>query len=283
MASSASPIFQAQTAEVAQLYDQWKTLSNGLATATPAFGNGAQPHIVQDTFTNMVGASHAFVRFMEFWQPVVEAAQKAASGASSSEAIRALLTAERYKPVMDSAFDFATPERLQEYLEQLSIYASQAVNAGHSADVPPVRRRVVTRSTELLEQLLRYAHSFVRYRDTLYAHGLRVAVRLAEELVAQPSLYNDYGQFFSAWIRRNEDEYATLFRTQEFIALQNTLSGDVVATHGAFQRLMETLIEDSPLATRSQMDALHKAVHDLKRDVRMFIKSRTVEHPATQS
>jgi hypothetical protein len=301
MSSFSSPLFQAlqsQTAEVAQLYDQWQGLTHGVQTAMPAFGRGTQPHIVQDTFNNMVGASGAFMRFMEFWQPIVEAAQvqdlekkkPSRTSSAASQALSTLITVERYKPVMDSAFDFATPERLQEYLERLTVFAGRVGGAAKATTtqasissnplrfvpaMPPVRRRVVTRTTELMEQLLRYAHSFVRYRDMLYAHGLQVAHGLAHELVAQPAIFSTYSQFFSLWIRRNEEEYAMLFRTSEFIATQNQLSTDVVATHTAFQSLMETLLEDSPLATRSQMDALHKAVHDLKRDVRNFMKART--------
>ncbi len=116
--------------------------------------------------------------------------------------------------------------------------------------------------------------------DTHVAEILKpVDAKLVENLETFESKLADKGElpedgrvYYDMWIKVLEGHYMTLFQTPEYMdMLAKTLN-----SHAAFQQARNAVIEDMignlPIPTRTEIDSLYEDVHRLKRRLRELEK-----------
>lgn len=113
-----------------KLYDSWKLMTNSWnGSAEKAFGNiasaltnGFPTGIAQETFKNMLNASNAYVKLLEFWMPMFKTMQERPGDLN---ALRELATPARYKEVLDRVFESVVPkpELIKSFFEQLHSFS----------------------------------------------------------------------------------------------------------------------------------------------------------------
>jgi len=194
----------------------------------------------------------------------------------AAERLAMLLTAntEAVKAALASA-----PDQAHTLYSSLMLNFAQQLSESAATSQ---KSQLVTAARQLLQNVSDYATAFVQYQQLLYNTGQNTLSQLLHDMLDSPATLQElesYEAFFKQWVAANEQAYQTLFRTDEFIAAQNTLSASSMKLYAAFQRLMELFLEDYPVVVRSQMDALYKAVGELKRDLREYEREHAVASP----
>ncbi len=308
------------------LYNVWKTMGQSwmspLSTPFGAFSAEPPQHtpkIAQDTFNNLFSVSRTYISLLDFWLPLYKTLKVQPN---NRELLQSLISSERYRAVLEQAFEFLSPAVLEQFIthtknfvvalggatpqaaERLAmlltasteavkaalasapdhapaLYSSLMVNFAQQlgeSTTQSQKPQLVEAARQLLQKVSDYASAFVQYQQLLYNTGQHTLAKLLHDMLESPTALQElesYEAFFKQWVAANEQAYQTLFRTDEFIAAQNTLSVSTVQLYAVFQRLMELFLEDYPVVVRSQMDALYKAVGELKRDLREYEREHT--------
>ncbi len=135
---------------------------------------------------------------------------------------------------------------------------------------------------EYQERISHAADRYNRFQATLneFLHLLSVPISRSftvlqeqvSELADKDELPEDGRVYYDMWIKVLEGHYMTLFQTPEYMdMLAKTLS-----SHSAFQQARNAVIEDMignlPIPTRTEIDSLYQEVHRLKRRLRELEK-----------
>jgi hypothetical protein len=154
------------------------------------------------------------------------------------------------------------------------------------SSVLAAKPRLKALADKLLHSVDEYASAFAAFQQQIYTTGqsaleqlLHLLAEVAEADKRQHTVHTSdeeqalysYDAFFRLWVRYNEDAYQQLFRTADFAVANRNVSVASVRLYATFQEMVELVLEDYPVVLRSQIDLLHKAVHDLKRDMREML------------
>lgn len=123
------------------LYDKWTQSYNQMTGYfnrifnSDIMGSASRHDIVRETLTNVMNSSATYMKLFEFLSPLYKAIQERVI---NPENFQFLLDPARYKDVMDAVFQFASPESIQEYFEQLgkigtNVNEASQHHAGHLA------------------------------------------------------------------------------------------------------------------------------------------------------
>lgn len=112
-----------------------------------------------------------------------------------------------------------------------------------------------------------YGAALNRYRAVLGAAWLAAFKRFAAE-AAEAAATSDFQSLQAAWQRAADHELAAAQRSDTYLAAQR----DLIAARLACTKLLRGQIDEIAallgLPTRAETDALHRALHDLSREVR---------------
>lgn len=116
-----------------------------------------------------------------------------------------------------------------------------------------------------------YQKNNVEFQHLTYKTSNEASKKIFETISAKiknGEKIETYGEFFKLWMDENEKEFNALFKTDEFSKVQASVLDSALATKRQFQKLIEFLLEDFPIALRSEVDDAYKMIHDLKKRVR---------------
>ncbi|MBF0472256.1 MAG: hypothetical protein HQK91_03465 [Nitrospirae bacterium] len=116
-----------------------------------------------------------------------------------------------------------------------------------------------------------YQKNYVEFQHLTYKTSNEASKKLFETITAKiknGEKIETYGEFFKLWMEENEKTFNVLFKTDEFSKIQANVLDTALATKRQFAKLIELLLEDYPIALRSEVDDAYKMIHDLKKRVR---------------
>ncbi|MBF0344384.1 MAG: hypothetical protein HQL06_09165 [Nitrospirae bacterium] len=99
----------------------------------------------------------------------------------------------------------------------------------------------------------------------------KVIDTVAEKIKAGETV-KSYNDFYKIWSEINENEYFSLFNTEEFSKIQGQLLDSALEFRKYNHKLIELYLADLPIPTRTEMDDVYKTIYDLKRKVRSLEK-----------
>jgi polyhydroxyalkanoate synthesis regulator phasin len=109
----------------------------------------------------------------------------------------------------------------------------------------------------------------------MYTTGLKAMEEVADNIYNKLHKGEDMNNFmkvYQEWLNTNDKHFVNLFSTAEYSKMQaelNTL-GMKMKRHMDMQ--MEKMLNNVPVATRSEMDELYKVIHELRKRINTLEK-----------
>jgi hypothetical protein len=79
--------------------------------------------------------------------------------------------------------------------------------------------------------------------------------------------------YYDMWIKVLEGHYMALFQTPEYTDILGKTLKSLTDYKSARNAVIEDMIDDLPIPTRSEIDALYQEIHRLKRRLRSLEKN----------
>jgi polyhydroxyalkanoate synthase subunit PhaE len=121
------------------LYDSWRTMYNTWASAMGKMPNPMQGMMnafpnasASDAFGNMSTMANTYFRLFEFWTPMLKAMQESGW---SEEKFRTMFDPEQYSRIMNSVFNYVSPETMQSFSSQVSKMMAAMNDSSQAATV----------------------------------------------------------------------------------------------------------------------------------------------------
>lgn len=133
----------------------------------------------------------------------------------------------------------------------------------------------------IMEEYATYVAKYGRFQQLLSESGYEAMQRVIDELgkkVAKGEKIKSYDAFFAHWVETNEKVFEKLMKGEKFSKLQAEMAEAGLKLKMDFEKLMEMAFEGYPIVFRSEVDELHKTIHDLKtqvRDLEKKLKTKT--------
>ncbi|MBL7712730.1 MAG: hypothetical protein JNL13_09710 [Chitinophagaceae bacterium] len=133
---------------------------------------------------------------------------------------------------------------------------------------------------ELSDKLVAFSIKNAEMQYMIYEKGTKIMDKVAESIVNKQENGEEVGSImalYQEWLNISDSEFVTLFESDEY----SQVMADVASLKMKIGKEMDTLIEKSlsnvPVATRSEVEELHKAIYDLKKQVRQLEKMMEME------
>jgi class III poly(R)-hydroxyalkanoic acid synthase PhaE subunit len=118
----------------------------------------------------------------------------------------------------------------------------------------------------------------------IYNQGVKVMDSLAENIAAKVEKGEEISNMmavYQEWLNISDKVYVSLFESEEYSKLMAEVSAMQMKLRKDVEAQMEKMLVAVPVATRSEMDEMYKAIYDLKKQVRNLEKQ--LEATATES
>jgi class III poly(R)-hydroxyalkanoic acid synthase PhaE subunit len=119
---------EAASNQMFALYDSWRTMYNSWASAMGKMPNPLQGMMTafpnpasSDAFSNMSTMANTYFRLFEFWQPMLKTMQEMMTRGENwnEDSFKAMFDPEQYGRIMNSVFNFVSPDALQSFQSQV--------------------------------------------------------------------------------------------------------------------------------------------------------------------
>jgi polyhydroxyalkanoate synthesis regulator phasin len=133
---------------------------------------------------------------------------------------------------------------------------------------------------EYQERISQAADTYNRFQVTLneFLHLLSVPVSRSfsvlqeqvSELADKGELPEDGKAYYDMWVKVLEGHYMTLFQTPEYMEVLGKTLSSLTAYQQARNAVVEDMIGNLPIPSRTEIDSLYQEVHRLKRRLRQL-------------
>lgn len=140
---------------------------------------------------------------------------------------------------------------------------------------PGSSKASVEMMNELANEFAHYQMKNAQMQYMMYTTGMKAMEEVAENIYGKLHNGEDMSNFmkvYQEWLNTNDKHFVTLFSTDEYSKMQaelNTL-GMKMKRHMDMQ--MEKMLNNVPVATRSEMDELYKVIHELRKRINTLEK-----------
>jgi len=140
---------------------------------------------------------------------------------------------------------------------------------------PGSQKASVEMMNELAQEFAHYQMKNAQMQYMMYTTGLKAMEEVADNIYNKLHKGEDMNNFmkvYQEWLNTNDKHFVNLFSTAEYSKMQaelNTL-GMKMKRHMDMQ--MEKMLNNVPVATRSEMDELYKVIHELRKRINTLEK-----------
>jgi polyhydroxyalkanoate synthase subunit PhaE len=116
----------------------------------------------------------------------------------------------------------------------------------------------------------------------VYQTGMKVMETLAEQTmhkIENGEEVNSMIKLYQDYLNTSDKNYVALFETDEYSKLMAEVSAMKLSIKKAVEKQSEKMLENIPVATRSEMDEVYQTIYDLKKMVRSLQAKIDVEAP----
>lgn len=140
---------------------------------------------------------------------------------------------------------------------------------------PGAGKDMMEMMNELSNEFAHYQMKNAQMQYMMYMTGMKAMEEVAENMYTKMQNGEDMSNFmkvYQEWLNTNDKHFVNLFSTNEYSKMQaelNTL-GMKMKRHMDLQ--MEKMLNNVPVATRSEMDELYKVIHELRNRIKTLEK-----------
>jgi hypothetical protein len=238
----------------------------------------------------------------------------------------------QYKQVLDGMFQFMTPEKSQNFLQQIQQYSQsifehfpqmQTLMNGSTGQFPKPEAFLNSSLHNISDVYQNFSEQFHKFINPYFTaapagrdkdmSGLMIQVQdkltqyyikttemqhLAYETVKkgiEKTLQKvvqkvgsnfealPFDEFYTIWVETMENDTIALFGSHEYGALQGKVVQLGLEIKGGLEKQMEQMLAPLPVVPRSEMDALNKTVHELKREIRALKQEKVTAVVKTET
>ncbi len=325
---------QASPPDFMQMSKDWyENISRGLQSIMPNQNQQAAPSFMQmpPNISNMMNNAQTYMQMMDMWQKAQKMMQ-GGQGATpvSMEQLMGMFDTNQYKQVLDGMFQFMTPEKSQNFSQQMQQYSQSMLeyfpqmknmtdnpmaqfpkpeaflNGGlqnisevyqnfteqfHKFMNPYFTAAPAGREKEMSSMMMQTQDKLAQYyiksaemQHLTYEVGKKamdktmqqVAQKVGTNLDAMP-----FDEFYNLWVDTMETDTIGLYGSSEYATLQGKVVQLGLEIKGSLQKQMESMLAPLPVVPRSEMDALNKTVHELKREIRALKQKKQTTQTET--
>lgn len=137
---------------------------------------------------------------------------------------------------------------------------------------------------QMQDKISEYLTLQVRYRYLMYNNGqeaLETMMDTISQRIKDGNEIETFQDLFRIWVDSNENTFINYFHTEEFAKLQGELIEKGLQVKADFDKIIELLIAEYPVATRSEIDELAKTVYDI--DSKLHALTKQVDQPVKET
>lgn len=228
-----------------------------------------------DLYRDVVEQTFAFLQpsaVHSFYQEILSVFESLLAG--SSESIQQLGKVMREQQKKMLTMTQGTPESIKEFYSTIATQY-RTVLAPYLATSSDKQAEQTKRFLNILDVYGEYAAVSSEFQQTLYQTSLKAmeeVMNTFSEKVSNGTFPKSYDEFFKFWAQVNEKYFLDLMSGAEYSKLQGKLGKTSLKVKMEFDRLLEGAFEHLPLVRRSEVDELHKVIHELKARIRKLEK-----------
>lgn len=134
--------------------------------------------------------------------------------------------------------------------------------------------------SELSDKMVAYNIKNAELQYMIYEKGTKVMEKIAETIVNKQENGEEVGNvmaLYQEWLNLSDAEFVSLFESDAYAELMAEVASLKMKLGKETDLLMEKSLSKLPVATRSEMEEMHKAIYDLKKQVRQLEKMLEME------
>ncbi len=131
----------------------------------------------------------------------------------------------------------------------------------------------ISESVDTYNRFQATLNEFLRILAVPVTRSFVVLQEQVAELADKGELPEDGRAYYDMWIKVLEGHYMTLFQTPEYTDILGKTLKSLTEYKSARNAVIEDMIGDLPIPTRSEIDALYQEIHRLKRRLRALEKN----------
>ncbi len=294
--------------------DWYENIQRGMQTMMGGGQFGASNFMqMPEQVSNMVKNAQTYLQMMSMWQKMQEVGKGMGVGAGSLEEMMKMFDMTQYKTVLDGMFQFMTPDKSQNFLQQIQQYnqaifqqfpqlqsmmgnmpkpeqmlhnSLQTVSEVYQnfseqfhkfmnpyfTTAPAGREKEISSlMMQVQDKLVKYYMASTEAQQLAYETGKKAmekTIQTVMQKVGTDFKAMPFEEFYSLWVDTMENDTITFFGSTEYSTIQGKVVQLGLEIKTGLEKQMEKMLAPLPVVPRSEMDALNKTIHDLKRKVR---------------
>jgi polyhydroxyalkanoate synthase subunit PhaE len=133
---------------------------------------------------------------------------------------------------------------------------------------------------EIADKMMVYNIKNAEMQYMIYEKGTKVMDKIAESIIHKQENGEEVGNvmaLYQEWLNLSDAEFVALFESDEYSKIMAEVASMKMKLSKEIDHKMEQSLRNVPVATRSEMEEMHKAIYDLKKQVRQLEKMLEME------
>jgi hypothetical protein len=129
--------------------------------------------------------------------------------------------------------------------------------------------------SELADKMVVYNVKNAELQYMIYEKGTKVMEKIAETIINKQENGEEVGNvmaLYQEWLNLSDAEFVTLFESDDYAELMAEVASLKMNLSKESDLMMEKSLAKLPVATRSDVEEMQKAIYDLKKQVRQLAK-----------
>lgn len=154
---------------------------------------------------------------------------------------------------------------MQSGFEMMDQVFNKLVNGPEFADIGMLENKVMKTGQDFQD----FREASHRYQEVISSAWLRAYQHFSDEFFDRLSNEDvSSEETLQRWLKIADEEMVSTLRSQEFLDAQRELFSTGTASKIKYREFVELWCEAHTIPTRSEVDDLHKIIHELRREVR---------------
>ena len=168
---------------------------------------------------------------------------------------------------------------MQSGFEMMDSVFRKLVNGPEFADIGTMEKKML-KSGQDWQNFRDAGH---RYQEVIAAAWLRAYQHFSDELFDRPGNEQPSPeQSLQRWLKIADEEMVATMRSKDFLEAQREFFAAGTAYRLKFREFVEMWCESNSIPTRTEIDDLHKIIHDLRKEVKA-LRKQAHQHPASET
>lgn len=159
-----------------------------------------------------------------------------------------------------------------------SIFAPMGKMMGHN-DLT----KNIAEWNELADKMVMYHIKNAEMQYMIYEKGASIMDKVAASIVKKQENGEEISSvmaLYQEWLNISDSEFVALFESDDYSRIMAETASLKLKLNKEIEHKLEQSLSNIPVATRSDLEEMHKAIYDLKKQVRQLEKMLEIETPA---